>query len=554
MYLSRNWRITVGILTVLFMTAAICSFFLLRMTSGSSEREEEASVQTTTIPTYAATKTPEKELVQETRKEEAAGSDQDLQSGASEFTLSDTIFVTSEEAQDFRELRKQQDARTFRACSFLFPLTLILTLACLFIFSVYGKRETMPEGLETNLLILAAAVGFLYMLFIKYSTVAAAYRTTFYDVSMYEYRWHFSDILWAGTLSGGLVWGIRSAVSWFLAKCPLLFSLLWRLTERLKIQENGISKMLFVPFICTVGYLAFSGICAVSARAVRGYANGVSGMLAAISSAFVLLFALACYVFLDRLKDERRVQEEMIEKARVSERYRVDLITNVSHDFRTPLTSIIGYGELLKEENLSDEGRENLEKLNQKSAYLREMVDAVFELSKVQSGAVPGKRERIDLIRLLEQTIGEYDDAITGVGLSVVRRYKISAAPLLSDGIFLNQIFANLLSNAVKYTMKGTRIHVEVTDVGEEYQVRMMNVASYEMKFTEEEILERFARGDESRNTEGNGLGLAIAKTYTEALQGSFRVELDGDLFIAIVRVSKKLPEKSQSKTQNGDT
>ncbi len=538
MFLSKKWQIIVGTLTVLFMTIAVTAGLKIRLSKSAYDAASAESSMTAASETQVIVTEPEYTVSEEETNQQAAETEEH---GAAVTWAGDSH--SDEMSRSMAEDAVAEKKRSLRLCRILLPVSLILALAGLFVFSVFFRRRQAPEGLETNLLILALYAGFLYMLFRQF-TPGVQYNRGFTGWVMNEVlKVSAVDILFAAVLSCLLVWGIRTIVSWFLAKRTFQFSLLWRLTERLKTQLNGISLMLLVPFLSALGLLVLSAVFALLARLTWRSVYGISGLMASLSFAFILLFTLTVFLFLDRLRDVRRVQEEMIESARVNERYRVDLITNVSHDLRTPLTSIIGYGELLKAETLSADGRENLEKLNQKSSYLRDMVDAVFELSKVQSGAVSGKREQIDLIRLLEQTIGEYDDAITAAGLSVVRRYRISSAPLISDGIFLNQIFANLLSNAVKYTMKGTRIHVELTEIGEEYQIRMMNVASYEMKFTEEEILQRFARGDESRNTEGNGLGLAIVKTYTEALHGTFRVELDGDLFIAIVKVPKELPE-----------
>ena len=551
MFSNKKWRAAAGILAVLFMTAAFTCGLSLKSSGWEGDAVAETSAYTSgdtaafdTKPASEETAVKETETAVEATwrkpEEDAAASEDTSGSIAS----SEEVTVTAyEEFTASVKISAEGQERVLRLYRILLPVFLIPALAGLFVFSVFCKREDAPEGLETNLLFLGLSAGFLYMLFHQYDSRMPSYRVLSGGAAGYIPAVRAVDVLWSALLSCLLVWGIRTAAGWFINKRPLRFSLMWRLTEWLKTRENGVSYMLLAPFLCAVITLTLCVLFTVSARAMRQSVYGISGLMASLSMVSVLLFSLTVVIFLDRLREVRRVQEEMIQKARVNERYRVDLITNVSHDLRTPLTSIIGYGELLKDEKLSPDGRENLEKLNQKSSYLREMVDAVFELSKVQSGALSGTREQIDLIRLLEQTIGEYDDDITEAGLSVVRHYKVSEAPLLSDGIFLNQVFANLLSNAVKYTMWGTRIHVEVTDTGEGYQVRMMNVASYEMKFDEDEILERFARGDESRNSEGSGLGLAIAKTYTEAVGGSFRITLQGDLFTAIIEVPKEMPE-----------
>lgn len=231
----------------------------------------------------------------------------------------------------------------------------------------------------------------------------------------------------------------------------------------------------------------------------------------------------------------RKEQAEALARAVTSERFRVDLIANVSHDLRTSLTAILGYSELLGTQPLTPTGREQLDRLSQKAGYMQELVDSLFELTKVSSGVTEPKWENIDLVRLLEQTIGFYDDALKKAGLVVKRAYLEDHVPIISDGGRLHQIFANLLGNAIKYALPGTRIYLTLIKVPEGWRVRLLNTASYEMDFDPEEIVQRFARGDKARSTKGSGLGLAIAQTYTESLGGQFSVEVDGDQFCAFV-------------------
>ena len=269
-------------------------------------------------------------------------------------------------------------------------------------------------------------------------------------------------------------------------------------------------------------------------------------LLPQLSRSLILLFVfLLLLMFFNALvlrsgiRGLTKVRDEALEKAVKDERLRVDLIANVSHDLRTPLTSIIGYGNLLQEEKLSENGSENLTLLNQKAAYMKDLVDSVFELTKVSSGVLVSEKTELDLIRLLEQTIAVFEDDLAAAGLSVRRHYCRERLPLVSDGVFLNRVFANLLQNAVKYALSGTRLHLHVTEDADRktIRVRLSNVSSYEMDFDPSEITERFTRGDTSRTTKGSGLGLAIAKTYTEAVGGHFWIEIDGDVFSAVAEL-----------------
>lgn len=240
-----------------------------------------------------------------------------------------------------------------------------------------------------------------------------------------------------------------------------------------------------------------------------------------------------------QLQEVQIAHEEAIRTAVTGERFKVELIANVSHDLRTPLTAILGYSELLSREKLTPTGTEQLQKLTQKAGYMRGLLESLFELTKVSSGAVEAKREQIDLIRLLEQTIGLFDDQLTEAELQVRRHYSTTEAPVITDGARMHQVFANLLGNAMKYALPGTRIHLTVKDEKERYCIRMSNIAAYEMDFQPEEITERFVRGDKVRSTKGSGIGLAIANTYTASVGGTFRVEIDGDQFSAIVELPK---------------
>ncbi len=241
----------------------------------------------------------------------------------------------------------------------------------------------------------------------------------------------------------------------------------------------------------------------------------------------------------EQLREIQAQHEEAVRKAVTSERFKVELIANVSHDLRTPLTSILGYSELLQSEALSPEGETQLARLHQKAGYMNDLVESLFELTKVSSGVLEPQKQEIDLIRLLEQTIGLFDDRLAASGLVIRRSYPADTILLTTDGARMHQVFANLLGNAIKYALPGTRIYLQVKESADAWVIRTVNTASYEMDFREEEIMQRFARGDKARSTQGSGLGLAIAKTYTESVGGRFQIRVDADQFSAIVELPK---------------
>ncbi|MBR6336842.1 MAG: HAMP domain-containing histidine kinase, partial [Ruminococcus sp.] len=235
------------------------------------------------------------------------------------------------------------------------------------------------------------------------------------------------------------------------------------------------------------------------------------------------------YKSLDNLDEKvRSAAEEMVK----SERTKVELVTNVSHDLKTPLTSIISYTYLLSKEEMSAEAKDYVQILKQKSEKLKTIVNDVFTLAKAASGAEV-KNERLDLTMLVNQSLAGNQDMIDKSGITVKAQLPDTPVYIMGDGDKLSRVFQNLLDNALKYSLKGTRVYVEMTADGRA-AVAFKNTSASEMNFTADEITERFTRGDKSRTDGGSGLGLSIAKTFTEACGGSFRIELEGDMFKAI--------------------
>lgn len=260
----------------------------------------------------------------------------------------------------------------------------------------------------------------------------------------------------------------------------------------------------------------------------------------------------ALYETGERLAHIGEAMKESIESRIANEKLKVDLITNVSHDLKTPLTSMIGYGEMLAAMELPEEAGECVGKLNHKSAYLYEMVEEIFELSKTSSGNTKMDCVRLDIGRLLEQTLGEMDERIMQSGISIKREFAPLGTMVRADGAHMHRVFQNLIDNALKYACTGTRIFINVQQTMDRERmarVRITNTASYEMNFTPEEITERFVRGDKARSGEGSGIGLAIAKTYTEACGGAFHIEIEGDVFSAVVVLPLDLEAESEAET-----
>ncbi len=215
-----------------------------------------------------------------------------------------------------------------------------------------------------------------------------------------------------------------------------------------------------------------------------------------------------------------------------AERMKIALVTNVSHDLKTPLTSIISYVDLLsKEEDLSETVRDYVNVLSEKSNRLKNIVSDLFDLAKSTSGDIPLELESLDIKKLIEQTLADMEDEIEKSNLQIKTKLPENSLNIYSDGKKLYRVFQNVIDNALKYALPGTRVYVELEEIDGKAVAKIKNTAGYEMDFTAEEILQRFSRGDKSRTTEGSGLGLSIAESFTNVCGGKFKVEIDGDLF-----------------------
>lgn len=226
--------------------------------------------------------------------------------------------------------------------------------------------------------------------------------------------------------------------------------------------------------------------------------------------------------------------KEAVEISMKDERMKADLITNVSHDIKTPLTSIINYVDLLKREQMgSEKAKDYIRVLDEKSQRLKQLTDDLVEASKITSGTISLHFERINLTELMNQTIGEFSEKFETKNLVTVMNVNTGNTVVEADSRRIWRVMENLFNNVYKYAMSGTRVYVSMDQVGKEerIQVSIKNISENYLNCRPEELTERFIRGDESRTTEGSGLGLSIAKNLTLAQGGTFEIQLDGDLF-----------------------
>ena len=214
-----------------------------------------------------------------------------------------------------------------------------------------------------------------------------------------------------------------------------------------------------------------------------------------------------------------------------SDRMKTELITNVSHDIKTPLTSIINYVDLLEKPHTEEQEKAYLEVLSRQSQRMKKLIEDLMEMSKASTGNIPVEIGKIDAVEAVNQALGEFTDKLSAAGLTPVFRQSEEAVFLLADGRLLWRAMSNVLSNAVKYALPGTRLYVDVSAVEDKAVISFKNISGAQLNISAEELMERFVRGDSSRNTEGSGLGLNIAKSLMELQKGQLQLLVDGDLF-----------------------
>ena len=241
------------------------------------------------------------------------------------------------------------------------------------------------------------------------------------------------------------------------------------------------------------------------------------------------------------INDIRIGYKTAIEEGLTSEKMKTELISNVSHDLKTPLTSIINYVNIIQREDITeDERAAYIDILDEKSTRLKDLIEDLFEVSKMNSGKITLDKHDIDIVQLLHQCIAELDDYNTEKNMEFKIK-GIEEGIIQMDGMRMSRVFQNLGTNALKYGLDNTRVYINVQDIGSDILISFKNISEYELDFDSDDIVERFYRGDKSRNSgvEGSGLGLAITKSIVELHEGVFKVECEGDLFKAYVKIPK---------------
>ena len=387
------------------------------------------------------------------------------------------------------------------------------------------------------------------------------------------------SLLFAGVLAG-LCARLRAGTWWRNNIITYLFRLTWWLAGRawfilcrvLRVVWRGLRRVCHKIFrmVSEISAVPLAILFALSAVVFFLIANGTySGFIFIFASVYTVTGILLGAVFTRRLEKgtqklaegdlESRVDtsnlfgayrrhaehlnriregmSEAVEASLRSERMKTELITNVSHDIKTPLTSIINYVDLMKKEpNENEKINEYLDIMERQSTRLKKLIEDLMEVSKASTGNITPDMTDTDFSVLLEQILGEYRERLSAVELNLCIDNAAQGAHIMADGKLLWRVFDNLLGNICKYSMPGTRVYLGVARHAEMLEVSLRNISLYALNITSEELMERFVRGDRSRHTEGSGLGLSIAKNLVELQKGKLEIVVDGDLFKAIVR------------------
>ena len=241
-----------------------------------------------------------------------------------------------------------------------------------------------------------------------------------------------------------------------------------------------------------------------------------------------------------RMNDLRSGMEQAVQEQTRAERMKTELITNVSHDIKTPLTSIVNYVDLLQKEDVQSEtAREYIAVLDRQSRRLKKLTEDLVEASKASSGALPVDLQPTDVSVLFDQIVGEYQDRLADCRLTLVARPPETPVSVRADGKLLSRVMDNLVSNICKYALEDTRVYVVAASDAETVTISFKNVSRAELNISPDELMERFVRGDASRHTEGSGLGLSIAGSLVRLMNGTFALSIDGDLFRADITLPR---------------
>lgn len=355
--------------------------------------------------------------------------------------------------------------------------------------------------------------------------------------------------LWRRTVVGFLLIKLGRGLRWVGRGCAALFALLplvWQwLLAAVVMALTPVLSFLFLyaawdSFWELVWAVVFFGSLAADAAIIAYWAYSMGQLMKGVNvmSHGGLHYQIPTHRLMGKFKKFAVAINSMAGAARIaaerqlkSERMKTELITNVSHDIKTPLTSIINYVDLLKKPHDDGQAQQYLEVLDRQSQRLKKLIDDLMEMSKASTGNIAVEMDRVDAAETVNQALGEFADKLAAADLIPVFRCPQEPVLIRADGKLLWRVMSNLLSNAVKYAMPGTRLYMDLLVIQGNAVLNMKNISRDQLNVNADELMERFVRGDTSRNTEGSGLGLNIAKSLVELQKGQMHLMVDGDLF-----------------------
>ncbi len=347
--------------------------------------------------------------------------------------------------------------------------------------------------------------------------------------------WSLASKLWRGFWKG-----VRTCAVWLWKRLDRFFDLL-PLTWQWLLTACLMGLLLFIGIASYSGSTLFLALAACAGIVFYGtYAFGVllesvkrmsQGDLDTKVNDSLLIGSFRD--FAGHLNDLAGAATVAAQKQMKSERMKAELVTNVSHDIKTPLTSIINYVDLLQKAKSQEEAEEYLEVLARQSQRMKKLIEDLMEMSKASTGNLPVEITRVDAGEAVNQALGEFADKLSAANLTPVFHVPEKPMMMRADGRLAWRVLSNLLSNAVKYALPGTRLYIDLVNLDTQVLISLKNISREPLNVSSEELMERFVRGDASRNTEGSGLGLNIAKSLMEVQGGQLQLLIDGDLFKA---------------------